>query len=62
MAPEAAAIMLPEPTPAPMASARGLKTFRLAMRPAKTAMKTAPKIVPVRYSASTPRPSGESMP
>ena len=41
MAPEAAAIMLPEPTPAPMASASGLKMFRLAMKLARMAMNTA---------------------
>lgn len=62
MAPSAAAIRLPEPTPAPMASERGSKTCRLAMKPASTAMNSAPSTVPVMYSASTPRPSGEAMP
>ncbi|MNX62360.1 hypothetical protein D3C86_933190 [compost metagenome] len=62
MAPSAAAIRLPEPTPAPMASERGSKMCRLAMKPASTAMKSAPSTVPVMYSASTPRPSGEAMP
>lgn len=62
IAPSAAAIRLPEPTPAPMASERGSKMCRLAMKPASTAMNTAPSTVPVMYSASTPRPSGEAMP
>ncbi len=62
IAPMAAAIRLPEPTPAPMASERGSKMFRLVMKPARIAMKSAPSTVPVMYSASTPRPSGDAMP
>lgn len=62
MAPTPAAIMLPEPTPAPMASERGSKMFRLVMKPAISATNSAPITVPVMYSAITPRPSGEFMP
>ena len=53
--------MLPEPTPAPMASERGSKMFRLVMKPASST-NSAPITVPVMYSAITPRPSGEFMP
>ena len=54
--------MLPEPTPAPMPRAMGWKMFRLETKPASSEIKIAPISVPVMYSASTPRPSGESMP
>ncbi len=62
IAPAAAAIMLPEPMPEPIASELGWKIPRLAINPATIAMNSAPNRVPVRYSANTPRPSGESMP
>jgi hypothetical protein len=45
-----------------MASALGWKILRLATKPASSPINTAPITVPVMYSASTPRPSGEFMP
>ena len=61
IAPAAAAIRLPDPIPAPMARACGWKMPRLVTME-EEATKTAPKTVPVMYSASTPCPSGLDMP
>ena len=54
--------MEPDPTPAPMARASGLKTPQLATREVSRVMKTAPKSVPKTYMASTPRYWSESGP
>ena len=62
MAPSAAAIRLPEPTPAPIASERGSNIPSACTALASTVMKIAPSTVPVMYSPSTPRPSGDCRP
>ena len=50
-----AAIMEPEPTPAPMARASGSKIFQLATNEVSKVMKMAPNRVPKTYMARTPR-------
>ena len=60
--PRAAAIMLPEPMPAPIASERGSKMPSDITTLASSETNTAPSTVPVMYSASTPRPSADCMP
>ncbi len=54
--------MEPDPTPAPMARARGSKIFQLATSEVSSVMNTAPKRVPKTYMASTPRYWSESGP
>ena len=57
-----AAIMEPDPTPAPMARASGSKIFQLATSEVRSVMNTAPNSVPKTYMASTPRYWSESGP
>ena len=59
---EDAAIMDPDPTPAPIARASGSKIFQLATSEVSSVMNTAPKRVPKTYMASTPRYWSESGP
>ena len=60
--PVAAAIMLAEPMPAPIARACGWNQPSCATTPASTDTQRAPKTVPQMYMPMTPRPSGESIP